>query len=95
MYAQIDKSSGVYMGAISMSDGALSDQRVNYPQYVFLPVPSNPLIQTEGLYELDLNVFRLALYAQIDKDAGAFRARFITDVPGQAQTYEKKEREAS
>ncbi|MFA7597665.1 MAG: hypothetical protein WCY92_15060, partial [Novosphingobium sp.] len=33
-------------------------------------------------------------HAQIDHDAGLFRARFITDVPGQSQTYVEKEREA-
>lgn len=35
------------------------------------------------------------LHAQIDLAAGAFRARFITDVPGQAQTYEAKAAEAA
>jgi hypothetical protein len=34
------------------------------------------------------------LHRKIDIEAGALRATFITDVPGQAQTYERKEREA-
>ncbi len=34
------------------------------------------------------------LLDQIDREAGAFRQRFITSVPGQAQTYVEKEREA-
>lgn len=34
------------------------------------------------------------LHLQIDAEAGAFRARFITDVPGQQQTYAEKETEA-
>ena len=34
------------------------------------------------------------LRGQIDAQAGAIRAQFVTDVPGQAQTYEKKETEA-
>lgn len=34
------------------------------------------------------------LLRQIDHDAGQFRLRFITDVPGQAQTYTEKEAEA-
>lgn len=34
------------------------------------------------------------LHKKIDGEAGAFRSRFITDAPGQAQTYERKEREA-
>ena len=35
-----------------------------------------------------------ALHSQIDAAAGAFRTLFITDVPGQQQTYAEKEREA-
>lgn len=34
------------------------------------------------------------LRAKIDNEAGAMRKLYITDVPGQAQTYERKEREA-
>lgn len=34
------------------------------------------------------------LHLQIDAAAGAFRTRFITDVPGQQQTYAEKEAEA-
>lgn len=42
--------------------------------------------------ELDAREARL--HAQIDREAGVFRKRFITDVPGQQQTYAEKEREA-
>lgn len=42
--------------------------------------------------ELDAREARL--YAQIDREAGVFRKRFITDVPGQQQTYAEKEGEA-
>lgn len=42
----------------------------------------------------DFTVLKAMLGAQIDAGAGALRARYITDVPGQAQTYERKEREA-
>lgn len=34
------------------------------------------------------------LHTQIDEAAGSFRTLFITDVPGQQQTYAEKEREA-
>lgn len=34
------------------------------------------------------------LHRIIDNDAGDFRTRFITDVPGQQQTYAEKEKEA-
>lgn len=34
------------------------------------------------------------LRGKIDREAGQFRVQFITDVPGQAQSYEKKEAEA-
>lgn len=42
----------------------------------------------------DFSVLKALLAAKIDAEAGAIRSRFITDVPGQAQTYERKEREA-
>lgn len=42
----------------------------------------------------DFTLLKAHLSAQIDAGAGALRAQFITDVPGQAQTYERKEREA-
>jgi hypothetical protein len=35
-----------------------------------------------------------SLHGLIDANAGAFRTRFITDVPGQQQTYAEKETEA-
>jgi hypothetical protein len=35
-----------------------------------------------------------ALHARIDAEAGAFRQRFITDIPGQQMTYLAKEAEA-
>lgn len=36
-----------------------------------------------------------ALHRQIDIEAGAFRLNFITDVPGQAETYQQKVAEAA
>lgn len=42
----------------------------------------------------DFTALRKYLSTQVDAGAGALRAMFITDVPGQAQTYERKEREA-
>jgi len=44
--------------------------------------------------EPNFTVLREMLCQKIDGQAGELRMRFITDVPGQAQTYEKKEREA-
>jgi len=46
--------------------------------------------------ELRLNAASLnaALHAEIDQRAGEFRCRFITDAPGQALTYLRKEDEA-
>lgn len=34
------------------------------------------------------------LRGNVDREAGDLRAQYVTDVPGQAQTYEKKEAEA-
>ena len=42
----------------------------------------------------DFTSLDAALHAKIDRDAGRFRLKFITDVPGQQATYLKKEREA-
>lgn len=42
----------------------------------------------------DLAVIKEYYRALIDLGAGRFRMQFITDVPGQAQTYERKEAEA-
>ena len=39
-------------------------------------------------------VHETSLHGLIDAEAGAFRTRFITDVPGQQQTYAEKETEA-
>lgn len=55
-----------------------------------MAVPQEALIGPD----VDLAVVANSVCAEIDRRAGAFRARFITDVPGQAQTYEKKEAEA-
>ena len=42
----------------------------------------------------DFTALRAYYRAKIDAEVGAVRVQFITDVPGQAQTYEKKEAEA-
>lgn len=42
-------------------------------------------------FEQDLASLTALLLAQIDRDCGAFRARFITDVTGQDMTYLRKE----
>jgi len=42
----------------------------------------------------DFSVLQNDLCNRIDREAGELRALFITDVPGQPQTYERKEREA-
>ena len=43
---------------------------------------------------IDLALVRTFYHARIDQEAGACRSRFITSVPGQAQTYLRKEAEA-
>lgn len=42
----------------------------------------------------DLAIIKDYYRALVDMGAGRFRMQFITDVPGQAQTYERKEAEA-
>jgi hypothetical protein len=55
-----------------------------------------PETQPNGATHLvfDQQPVREALHLRIDEAAGLVRRRYITDVPGQAQTYERKEREA-
>lgn len=45
-------------------------------------------------FPIDIPMIRAFYHERIDQEAGAFRSRFITDVPGQAQTYVRKEIEA-
>ena len=42
----------------------------------------------------EFDAHETVLLSQVDSQAGAFRTRFMTDVPGQQQTYAEKEREA-
>lgn len=42
----------------------------------------------------DLELVKAYYRAIVDMEAGRFRMQYITDVPGQAQTYERKEVEA-
>ncbi|CAD7335405.1 hypothetical protein FIV32_02385 [Sphingomonadales bacterium 58] len=52
-----------------------------------------PLIAAQAL-PINLEVVRAFYHARIDQQAGACRSHFITSVPGQAQTYQRKEAEA-
>lgn len=48
-----------------------------------------------GVIVEDASRLDAELHAKIDREAGAFTLRFITDIPGQAQRYEYKAREAA
>lgn len=52
------------------------------------------LLVIDGELVLDAAVLDADLHSKIDREAGAFRCRFITDVPGQQATYLDKERQA-
>lgn len=52
---------------------------------------ADPVTQT---LTQDFTRFDAALHARIDEEAGEFRRRFITTVPGQEMTYLRKEAEA-
>ena len=45
-------------------------------------------------FPIKLDMVRAFYHARIDVAAGAERSKYITDVPGQAQTYQRKEDEA-
>lgn len=52
------------------------------------------VVGEDGSVFPDLPKIEAMLLARIDAEAGAVRLRFITDTPGQALTYRKKEDEA-
>lgn len=72
-----------------------ADAELNHPLsgQVLCVVPDgtvmNPFSPTP-----DFSILKEYLRKEVDVAVGALRGRYISDVPGQAQTYEKKEREA-
>jgi hypothetical protein len=92
MWLHCDNATGAVM------NGGLGGQSIGELQ----PLPSSQslFVIPDGLMNpqfttpLDFTRLRAWLHVMIDDQAGTFRKQFITDVPGQAQTYEKKEREA-
>jgi glycogen debranching enzyme len=54
-------------------------------------------IIVDGRTAIDVNLdwLKQALRAMVDQQSGNFRLRFITDIPGQSQVYQKKESEAT
>lgn len=95
-YVQYDVENGDYLGSVVCSPEQARDQ-VRQGVGLIL-VARNPLSQSleAGVptFAFDMSVIRDAACAMVDLAAGATRQRFITDVPGQAQTYERKEAEA-
>lgn len=61
-----------------------------------LPVDMQPelAVFAAGQWQTDLTQVEATLLTKIDNEAGAFRKRFITDVPGQQAVYLAKEQEA-
>jgi hypothetical protein len=49
-------------------------------------------VQRKG--EVNLDAIRISFAASVDQDAGRVRSMFITDAPGQMETYVRKEAEA-
>jgi len=80
--------------------GVGSDSGTQYPTAALgkMIVPVSPAVvrTTWPIDEgpIDPVALKQSLRAKIDAEVGAVRVQFITDVPGQAQTYEKKEAEA-
>ena len=82
------------------SDGVIR-RVINVPDYPSVLANTGP---GETAYEIpenaaysfpiDLAKVRAFYHARIDAEAGAERSKYITDVPGQAQTYQRKEDEA-
>jgi hypothetical protein len=57
-------------------------------------VIESAIVEGEVITSLNFAGVEEWLRTKIDTEAGAMRKLYITDVPGQAQTYERKEREA-
>ena len=66
---------------------ALSSVR---PTETFYEIPPEATL----FLPIDMAIVRAFYRARIDAAAGAERSKYITDVPGQAQTYQRKEDEA-
>lgn len=64
------------------------------PEGRTLYVLSDGLVANPFSPSPDFSALKASLLDKIDADAGAIRLIYITDIPGQAQTYEKKEAEA-
>lgn len=88
--------------AVFRADGTLKSLH-GVPSPAAAPAQANNLtgetwhlLPMEAMNSLpvDLAIVKDFYCARIDAGAGDARSRFITDVPGQAQTYEKKEAEA-
>ena len=52
-----------------------------------------PILAVES-FPIKMDLVRAFYHARIDTEAGVERSKYITDVPGQAQTYQRKEDEA-
>lgn len=82
-------------------DRCLVESSAGYPGWVIvgeaIEAPAHDHFRwdegTEAFVE-DFAELDTALLAKIDREAGAFRSRFITAIPGQETTYRLKEEEA-
>ncbi|MCK0531781.1 hypothetical protein [Sphingobium agri] len=88
------------IAAAIYKDGAIA-RVITVPDY---PAIASNMLEGEIGFEIpaqaafslpiNLDLVRAFYHARIDQEAGTCRSRFITDVPGQAQTYLRKEAEA-
>jgi hypothetical protein len=80
--------SGVFAGAVHDLTGL-----VEVPSAP--PTPEHRWVDDAWVLPVDLAVLKEELLAQIDRTAGAARARYITVAPGQEATYVLKEQQAN
>ncbi len=95
-FVKYDIASGACTGLGSCPSDQVALQAGEGEGIVASPTPlaAPQVINGMSVIAPDMDAIRSALHAQVDASAGTVRAMFITDVPGQAQTYEKKEAEA-
>jgi hypothetical protein len=95
-FVKYDLATGAFKGAGSCPPEQIANQAT--PGIGVIESAADVLIASEQdgrtVISVDLAPVRTHLRDRIDAEAGATRMHFITDVPGQAQSYAKKEAEA-
>ena len=95
LWFHCDSATGaIVTGGMAPTAELAAAQGANAPEGQQLVVVPDGTVSNMFSAKPNFTVLTTMLCQKIDAQAGELRMRFITDVPGQAQTYERKEREA-